>query len=81
MGMRAALSPVRIPGMDRRVRGEETGWGGGYPCPRHHADAGAAMAEYAILLAFIALVVLSAVTSFGEAVLGLFRSALGALPF
>ena len=44
-------------------------------------EAGATMAEYALLLGLIVLVVVGAVAFFGEAVLGLFQSAFNALPF
>jgi len=44
-------------------------------------EAGATMAEYALLLGLIVLVAVGAVAFFGEAVLGLFQSAFNALPF
>ena len=48
---------------------------------RNGNEAGATMAEYALLLGLIVLVAVGAVAFFGEAVLGLFQSAVNALPF
>jgi Flp pilus assembly pilin Flp len=44
------------------------------------AHRGATMAEYALLLAAIAVVVLGAALLFGDTVLGLFRRAVDVLP-